>query len=365
MSSAASPANSSLTGTSYIFVGSYTTDPAHGISLLKFDDETGHMENLGVSATSPNPSFLAIDPTGEFLYAIHDRNPGKVAAYCFDAKSAKLSLLNIQETGSPGPTHLCLDAERKNLIVANYAGGSVTCLPINEDGSLATASAFVQHQGSSADPKRQEAPHAHGVYMSPDNRFVLCTDLGTDKIYVYKFDPVLGSLEPNDPPHASVKAGAGVRHGTFSPDGTRFYVINELDNTITGFNWDADRGVLQEFAVVSTLPEGAGPSQTAEIEFHPSGRFLYGSNRGHDSIAIFAVDPTTGRLTSQGHAMTGAPEPRHFQIHPSGKWILAGNQKASTVTLFKLDETSGQLIAHGPPFPVNQPVCLIHLPIRR
>jgi 6-phosphogluconolactonase len=340
-----------------VFIGSYASAPDHGISLASFNNETGALENLGVLATAPNPSFLAIDASGKFIYAIHDRNPGQVAAYRYDDAERKLQLLNTGDTLSPGPTHLCLDKDRQNLIVANYAGGSVSVFTILSDGSLGECSCVVQHAGQGPDAKRQDGPHAHGVYLSPDGKFILCVDLGVDKIYIYRLEK--HRLIPHTPPFAEVKSGAGARHGAFSPDGSKFYVINELDNTITAFAWDAEAGSLTAMESYPTLPEGfAGANLTAEIEFHPNGKFLYGSNRGHDSIVRYAVKEV-GSLTLLGHTMIGASEPRHFHIHPGGKWLLTGNQKASSMTLFAIDEATGDLTPHGAPCAVNQPVCVL------
>lgn len=348
---------------SFVYVGSYTKGPEEGISLLKMDDETGTLENLGFVAAAPNPTFLALDPKGEHLYAIHERQPGSVAAYKIDRTTGKLTLLNTEKTSGNGPCHVSVCRDGKNLLVANYGSGSVACLPIRADGSLAPHSAFVQHTGHSVDKDRQKEPHAHGIYQSPGGKFVLACDLGTDKVYVYRFDPARGSLEPNDPPAGDLKPGAGPRHAAFSTDGKRLYVINELDCTVTVFSWDEAKGVLQAIESVSTLKEPVDGNSTAEVEVHPgNARVLYGSNRGANTIVRFSVDPDTGKLTYQDETSTTGPAPRHFATHPNGKWMLAGNQNAETLVSYKVDPATGKLSQHGQPLPLRSPVCMVFLP---
>jgi 6-phosphogluconolactonase len=345
----------------FVYVGSYTKEPTkEGITLLKMDDATGRLENLGVAAVAPNPTFLAVDASGEFLYAIHERQPGTVAAYKINRSTGALTLLNTESTGGPGPCHVAVDSKRRFLLAANYSGGSIACLPIAADGSLKKASSFMQHAGSSANPDRQKEPHAHGVYFSPDEKFVLATDLGTDKIYVYRLDAEKGTLAATGKP-GSVKPGAGVRHGTFNPEGSKFYAINEIDCTITSFAWDADSGTLTERETVSTLTAPVPGNSTAEIAFLPGGKTLLGSNRGHNSLATYAVQ-ADGALKLLGHAPTGGV-PRHFGVHPSGKWVLAGGQNNNAITVLAVDGKSGTLTAQGEPFPVLSPVCIVFLPV--
>lgn len=347
-------------GATFVYVGSYTKTAEEGITLLKMDDATGALTELGVAARSPNPTFLALDAKGEFLYAIHEREPGTVASYKIDRATGALKLLNIESCKGPGPCHVTVDSKRCHLFVANYAGGSIACLPIREDGSLGPASAFIQHTGSSANPSRQKEPHAHGVYLSPDEKFLLATDLGTDRIYIYKFDAVKGTLTATDKP-GFVKPGAGVRHGAFSPDGKRFYAINEIDCTVTTFTWDAVTGTLTEIETVPTTTAPVKGNSTAEIAFLPNGRTLYGSNRGHNSLATWKM-AADGKLTLLGHADVGGV-PRHFGIHPSGKWVLAGRQDSNALVTFAVDEQTGQLMVKGEPLPVLSPVCMVFLPV--
>ncbi len=348
--------------TCFVYVGSYTKGPEEGISCLKFDEATGKIENLGFVAAAPNPTFLAIDAKGEFLYAIHERQPGTVAAYKIDRATGKLTLLNTEGTKGNGPCHVFVDKARKNLLAANYGSGSVTCLPIKADGCLAPASSFIQHAGKGPNAGRQEGPHAHGVYLSPDEKFALVADLGTDKINVYKFDAAKGLLTPNTPDAGVTAPGAGPRHGTFSPDGSKFYIINELDNTVTSFAWDAAKGTLTAIESVSTLPEAVKDNSTAEIEFHPNGRVLYGSNRGHNSIVRYEVD-AAGKLKFVDTTSTTGPAPRHFAVHPNGKWMLAGNQSAETLVTYAVDPGTGKLTQQGQPMTLRSPVCMVYLRI--
>ena len=348
--------------TCFVYVGSYTKGPDEGITCLKMDEATGKLENLGVVAAAPNPTFLALDAKGEFLYAIHERQPGTVAAYKIDRATGKLTFLNTEGTNGNGPCHLTVDKARKNLLVANYASGSVCCIPIKADGSLASASSFIQHTGKGPNKSRQEGPHAHGVYLSPDEKFALVADLGTDKIDVYQFDAVHGMLTSNVPPAGVTAPGAGPRHGTFSPDGSKFYIINELDNTVTSFAWDAEKGTLTEIETVTTLPEPVKDNTTAEIEFHPNKKVLYGSNRGHNSIVRYSVEEA-GKLKFLDTTSTTGPAPRHFAVHPNGKWLLAGNQSAETLVTYSVDPETGKLTQQGKPMELRSPVCMVYLRI--
>jgi 6-phosphogluconolactonase len=343
--------------TTRLFLGAYASSPEHGISLAHFDTTTGEIAIRGILAAAPNPSFLAVHSSGRFVYAIHDRNPGQVAAYRFDPETEKLTLINLGNTLSPGPTHLCLDAKRQRLVVANYAGGSVSIFPILSDGALGECSSVVLHSGNGSHPKRQEAPHAHGVYISPEGGHVLCVDLGVDKIYVYRLDR--NRIIPHEPAYAETKAGAGPRHGTFSPCGRRFYVINELDNTVTGFHWNGEAGTLQAFCTIPTLPaDFQGENLTAELEFHPSGKYLYGSNRGHDSLVRYAA-AEDGTLSLLGHTLIGAAEPRHFKVSPDGAWLVTADQKANQLSSFKIDPASGELTKVNTSGETQQPVCVL------
>jgi 6-phosphogluconolactonase len=348
-----------------VYIGTYTGERSQGIYLLEFNSETGTLRPVGVAADVANPSFLAIHPNRRFLYAVNEvgefsgMKTGAVSAFAIHAKTGLLTLLNQQSSGGSGPCHISLDKQGRYAFVANYGSGSVAALPIEEDGRLAPATGFVQHAGSSVNPSRQEGPHAHSINPDPAGRFVIAADLGLDRLLVYRFDPKRGDLAPNDPPYVSVAPGAGPRHFAFHPNGRFGYVINELANTVTAFQYDAKRGVLTEIQTISALPEGyTQTSYTSEVVVHPSGKFLYGSNRGHDSIVIYAIEPQTGRLSLIGHQPTGGRTPRNFALDPAGKFLLAANQNSDNIVVFRIDAQTGKLEQVGDPIAVPTPVCI-------
>ena len=350
-----------------VYFGTYTGPRSKGIYVSRFDPTTGRLTPAELAAETPNPAFLALHPEGRFLYAVNEvgefqgKPTGSVSGFAIDAASGRLTLLNQSSSMGPGPCHLTVDRGGHSLLVANYDGGSVAALPIGADGRLGVASAFVQHRGSSVNLERQASPHAHSIDLDAANRFALVDDLGLDKVLVYRFDPARGALEPHEPPSVSLAPGAGPRHLAFHPDGRHVYVINELASTVTVFRYEPERGALREEQTVSTLPAGVTPRpeySTAEIQVHPSGRFLYGSNRGHDSIAVFAVDRTTGGLTPIEHVPTGGKKPRHFALDPTGAYLLAANQDSDSVVVFRVSETSGRLAPTGQKLRVGSPVCV-------
>jgi len=286
-----------------VYVGTYTVRGSKGIYAYRYDASTGQLEDLGLAAETPSPSFLAISPNHKFLYAANEtdeyqgQSSGIVTAFSIDTKTGKLTLLNQKASRGASPCHISLDHTGKFVLVANYTGGNLAVFPVEEDGRLGEASDFIQHIGSGPNHDRQEKAHAHWIDLSADNRFVLNADLGLDEVFVYHFDASKGKLTPNDPPFAKVGPGAGPRHLAFHPNGRFAYVIDELDSTVTSFSYDAKAGTLHELQSVSTLPKDfSGKSNTAEVVVHPSGKFLYGSNRGHDSLAVFAIDPAKGTL---------------------------------------------------------------------
>lgn len=348
-----------------IYVGTYTSKTSKGIYVGRLDLATGGLALEGVAGETKNPSFLALHPTHRFLYAVGEisdfagKRTGAVSAFGIEPKSGRLQMLNQQSSGGAGPCHLVVDQTGRNVLVANYGGGSISVLPIREDGDLGPATAFVQHQGSSVDPRRQQGPHAHSINLDPANRFAFVADLGLDKIMVYRFDAAAGTLAPNDPAWASVAAGSGPRHFAFHPGGHFAYVINELKSTLTAFRYDASRGILDEVQTVSSLP--AGPVEgntTAEVQVHPSGKFVYGSNRGHDSIAVFAVDAATGQLQLVEHESTQGKTPRNFGVDPTGQFLLACNQGSDTIVGFRIDQQTGALTPTGQKLDVPSPVCV-------
>lgn len=355
-----------------VYVGTYTGDKSKGIYLLELDPGSGALTSRKLAAEAVNPSFLAIHPSRRFLYAVGEINDfegkkaGGVAAFAIDPEDGTLTRLNGHSSRGTGPCHLSVDRQGKNVLVANYGGGSVAVLPIGADGRLAEASAFLQHSGPVALPKRQGGPHAHSINLDAANRFAVAADLGLDKVLVYRFDPSKGSLTPNDPPAGEVKPGSGPRHFAFHPDGRHAYVCEEITCEATAFDYDPEHGTLKVIQTLSTLPEGVKVTpkdSTAEVQVHPSGKFLYVSNRGPNSIAIFAIDPKTGELRAVGHQPTGGKTPRNFGIDPTGNFLLAANQDSDTIVVFRIDPETGLLKPTGHSADVPKPVCVRFLPV--
>jgi len=350
-----------------VYFGTYTDGDSQGIYQSEFDLASGELSDPELAAEVVNPSFLAIHPSRKFLYAVSEislldgQTTGGVSAFAIDRSGGTLKLLNQQSSQGAGPCHLVVDATGGAVLVANYGGGSVASLPLAADGRLGAAASAIQHEGHSVDPGRQQEPHAHSINIDPENRFAVAADLGLDKVLVYRLDAKQATLAPHDPPSASVAGGSGPRHFAFHPGGKFAYVINEMANTVTAFSYDA--GKLTEVQTIGTLPEGdEEASYTAEVQVHPSGKFLYGSNRGHDSIAIFAIDQETGTLTAAGHQPTGGKTPRNFGIDPTGAYLLAANQASDNVVVFRIDGETGGLTPTGREIRVVSPVCVKFLP---
>jgi 6-phosphogluconolactonase len=349
-----------------VYVGTYTgKGGARGIELLRLDPASGDLRPVGTAAEAANPSFLAIHPNRKYLYAVNEvgdfegRKTGVVSAFEIDPATGALRALNRQASEGTGPCHVSVDPSGRCVLVANYGGGSVAALPIREDGSLGPAGSSVKHQGSGPNPRRQEGPHAHCIVADPAGRFAFAADLGLDKILVYRLDAAAAALAPHEPPSAAVDPGSGPRHFTFHPGGKWAYVINELASTVTAFRYDAARGVLEPFQTVSTLPaDFNGTNYTAEVVVAPDGRTLYGSNRGHDSLAVFRIDASDGRLTPAGHVSTGGKTPRNFAIAPGGRWLLAANQNSDSIVVFGVDPETGGLTPAGKSVQVPKPVCV-------
>jgi 6-phosphogluconolactonase len=349
-----------------LYIGTYTGAKSKGIYYSRFDSATGKLTAPELAAQTANPSFLAVHPNHQFLYAVGELNgsnskkTGAVSAFRIDHQTGKLTLLNQQPSRGAGPCHLAVDKTGKCLLVANYGSGTIAALPIQPDGQLSAPSSSIQHQGSSINPQRQAGPHAHFITTDPANRFALVCDLGLDKVLVYQLDPAKCSLSPNEPPAAAVNPGSGPRHLAFLPNGRFVYLINEIGSTLVAFSYDQKRGALKELQTLSTLPEDFKLSNgCAEIAVHPSGCFVYGSNRGHDSLAIYSIEPTSGRLTLVEHQLTQGKTPRHFAIDPSGNWMLVENQDSGNIVVFRIDLQTGKLIATGEVVEVGQPVCAV------
>ncbi len=349
-----------------VYVGTYTGAKSKGIYVSRLDVATGKLSAPELAAETKSPSFLAIHPTAKYLYAVGEisdfggKPAGGVSAFAIDPATGKLALLNQQTSGGPGPCFVSVDRQGKCVLVANYGGGSVESIPLQADGKLGEVGTFIQHSGSSVNASRQKEPHAHSINVAPDNRFAFAADLGLDKVLIYKLDADKGTITANDPAFAAVAPGSGPRHFAFHPSGKFAYVISEILCTMTAFSYDAARGELKEVQTISTLPPGesvkAGYS-TAEVVAHPSGKFVYGSNRGHNTIVGFAVDTKTGKLTHIENTPTQGKTPRNFAIDPTGAWLLAENQDSDTIVVFHIDAKTGKLTATGQSIEVGSPVC--------
>jgi 6-phosphogluconolactonase len=353
-----------------VYFGTYTGAKSKGIYAFRMSDD-GKLTPLGLAAEMTNPTYLALHPNNKFLYAIGevskfgDKKAGAVSAFAIDAKTGMLTALNQQSSGGDGPCHIALDKKGRCAVVANYGGGSVESLPLKANGSLGEPGTFIQHEGSSANKLRQEGPHGHCILVDPSQRFALACDLGLDKVLIYKLDAAKGTLAPNDPAFATIAPGSGPRHIAFHPNGKFAYVISEMLCTMTAFEWDSSRGALKEFQTISTLPgELQRGYSTAEVYVHPSGKFVYGSNRGHNSIVGYACDGKTGRLTLIEHTDTQGKTPRHFSIDPAGKFLLAENQDSGTVVVFRIDQKSGKLTPTGEKVEVGSPVAAVFVPLK-
>lgn len=349
-----------LFGTGQILQGK-----GRGIHHFRFDAQRGALDSDGVTENVRNPSYLAFDPSRRFLYCVNEFKEfegaasGAVSAFRIDPDSGALTFLNMKASRGTDPCHLMVDASGKNVLIANFASGSVCVLRIESDGSLGETADFIQHQGSSIDPKRQAGPHAHAVEIDKANRFVFVPDLGLDKVVIYAFDPATGKLTPNPrQPSISTAPGAGPRQLVFHPNGRFAYLINELNSTMTAFSYDAAAGALTELQTLPTLPpDFKGHSTCAEVQITPSGKFLYGSNRGHDSLAIYAIGED-GRMTIVGHDSTRGRIPRNFDISGDGAFLAAAGQDTNNIVMFGIDAKTGRLIATGDDIEVGTPVCV-------
>ena len=355
----------------FAYIGTYTRGKSKGIYAFRFSPSTGAATEIGLVAETSNPSFLVVHPNQQFLYAANEdsnyqgQSAGSVSAFAIDRATGRLKHLNTVSTKGAGPCHVALDRKGRWLIASNYGGGSTAVFPVKADGWLGEASAFVQHSGPVALPQRQGGPHAHYATVTPDNRLVMVADLGLDKILVYRLDAVKGTLTPHDPPFGKTAPGTGPRHGAFRPDGKFFYALTEIVPGVTAFRYNAAKGSLDEIQTISSLPaDYTGNKSGAEIAAHPSGKFLYSSNRGHNTIAAFRVDPKDGKLTAGDRTPTGGRTPRSFAIDPTGKWLLAANQDTDNIVLFRIDQTTGALTPAGKTIEAAVPVCIVFSAVR-
>jgi len=354
------PAQPSKKGGLFAYVGTYTRQKSKGIYVYRFDPATGKLTDGALAAETSNPSFIAVSPDQKYLYAANENGQGMVTAFAIEPGTRHLKMLNSVSAKGSGPCHVSVDKTGKMVFVANYNDGTAAAFPVKADGSLGESAWNIKNSGSSVDKQRQAGPHAHSANISPDNKFMLLNDLGLDEILVFHIDPAKASVTPNDPPFAKVAPGSGPRHLAFSTNGKFAYAINEMLATIIAFKWDAGHGKLDELQTVSTLPAGySGPKSTAEIAAHPNGKFLYGSNRGNNTIAAFSIDGSTGKLTMIDTFPSGGKTPRSIAIDPSGKFLLSAGQDSDNIAAFSIDAKTGRLTATGDTVEVGAPVCIV------
>ncbi|HEX4262797.1 MAG TPA: lactonase family protein [Verrucomicrobiae bacterium] len=371
------PADAAPKNATLVYVGTFTGTPAKSKGIYYFwlrAEDAGNSQNaqlkpLGVAAETPSPSFLALDPKRRLLFCANETDTfngkpgGGVSAFSIDPATGKLKPINQQSSMGAGPCHLVLDKTGKNLLVANYGSGNVAVLPVAANGRIGEATCVVQDEGKGPNSRRQQGPHAHCAVLSPDNRFAFVCDLGIDKVMIFKFDAERGQLTPNDPPFALVAPGVGPRHIVFHPNGKFAYVINELGSSVSAFAYDARAGTLKELQTLSSLPANyEGSSTAAEIAIAPSGEFLYASNRGHDTVAVLAVDPKKGTLSWITEQKSGGKTPRHFGLDPSGKYLAICNQDSNTLLTCHVDAANGHLTASDVFAEAPSPVCAVFLP---
>ena len=356
----------------FVYVGTYTNgeSQSEGIYVYRFDAAIGGLTHLSTCTGIDNPSFLDYSPDKKFLYVVSEVDQingvagGGMAAYSIDSYTGALTFLNMESTHGAYPCHVQLDKSGKYVMAANYMGGNIAVFPILENGTVGPACDVVQHTDfSEVNPERQEAPHAHSVNVSPDNKWVYAADLGADKVMVYGLDLEVGKLKPAAKPFIDVSPGDGPRHWDFHPNGKWAYLINELGDTIIAYNYNAEDGSLEAINTVKTLPEDFSAwSDTADIHVHPNGRFVYGTNRGHDSLVVCEVDQITGALSVLGYQSTLGAYPRNFRIDPSGTYLLVANRDTNDITTFVIDQDSGLLSPNGQVTTVPQPVCARFMP---
>lgn len=350
-----------------VFISAFAAGDEGAIHAFQLDLQTGQLAAVERATDVEHPFFLAISPNQRYLYSIHARTFGgteheEVAAYAIAGRSGRLTLLNRQSAGGTAACYLDVDATGRTVLVANYASGSVAALPVRGDGSLGEAASFFAHAGSSVDRARQEGPHAHCMVVSPDNRFAYAADLGLDQILGYRLDATTAKLSPNRQPFVRTPPGAGPRHLTFHPHTRQVYVINELSNSITLFDCDGESGMLVERQTISTLPEGFdGQSHCADLKITPDGRFLYGTNRGHDSIAAYRIGEA-GRLTLIAIEPSLGKGPQNLAIAPGGELLLCANMPGNNVAVFRIVSETGRLISAGPVVSMPKPSCIRILP---
>jgi 6-phosphogluconolactonase len=351
----------------FVYIGTAVYEggsPTNDIYLANLNLTSGELTPLGIAGHAVNPGFIAIHPNRKFLYTTSEygnyqgKKSGAVNAFSIDRQTGRLHLLNTVASGAPNPSFVALDKTSRYAAVSNYYGG-VAVFPIEQDGKLGAVSSYMQETGSSVNRERQDAPHAHSVNFSPDNRFTIAADLGLDKLLVYRFDASTGKLSPNEFPFAKFEPGSGPRHFAFAPNGKFVYVINELQSTLTVLTYDPATARMHPIESVSTLPSDFhGPKSGAEVEVSSSGKFVYTSNRGHDSITVFAIKPDDGTVSAIQHESTQGKTPRNFEIDPTGRYLLVGDQDSDKVVVFRVDSQTGRLSPTGHSLAATAPVCI-------
>lgn len=373
---AASAGAGDLSKETLVYVGTYTNNKkSQGIYVFRLETVNPEvsqnilLEPLGLAAESANPSFLEVDAKRRLVFAVNEvdtfegKPAGAVSSFAIDPQTGKLKLLSQKSALGTGPCHIVLDREGRHVLVANYGSGSVAVLRVEPDGRLGETTSFIQHTGSSVNPQRQQGPHAHCVTLDPAGKFAFVCDLGLDKVMAYRFDTKTGKLTPAAPAFATLQPGSGPRHMVFRPDGKFAYVINELTSTVTAFAYDSSSGRLTELQTTTTLPPYfEGKNSGAEIGVHPSGKWLYASNRGNESVILYTINQEKGTLTFTEEQNTGGKTPRHFGIQPNGKHLAIGNQNSDTVLVCRIDEGSGRLKPSGVFAEVPAPVCMVFVP---
>lgn len=346
------------------FVYIATQNPGKmGITLAEFDTRTGALSPPTMAIETRDPSYFTLSGDGRHLYMCNAGTPGGISAFAVDGRTGALTFQNFIESTGRGPSHVSIDGSGRFVLDANYGGGYVEVLSLAVDGSLNARAALMKHTGSSVHPQRQNKPYAHWFRTDPSNRFALAADLGTDEIVVYRFDANTGALAPQDPPATKVKPGSGPRHLAWHPNGKWVYASQELSNEVFAFQWDAAKGTLAQFQAVNTLAEGfTAPSTAAEIAVRNDGRYLYVTNRGEDTIVVFAIDAASGELSFRQRVSSGGKVPRYFSFDPSNHWLLVGNQESGNLVVFKVDTDSGELMQSGQPVPLVKPTGVVFAP---
>jgi len=352
-----------------VYFGTYT-GASKGIYVSRFDTVSGELSAPTLAVQSANPSFVATTPDYRFLFAVNETGHfagqpgGSVSAFKLDAHTGELEFLNQQPSEGTSPCQIVTDRTGKYVFVANYSSGSVAVFPVQTNGSIGAPTTVIQHHGSSVNTNQQAGPHAHCVTMDAENRLAFVCDLGLDKVMIYQFNETNGTLVADKNPSVELKPGSGPRHMVFSPDKRHVYVINELSSTLTTFTYDPELAALKKIQTVSTLPEDFhGKNSCAEVAVHPSGKFVYGSNRGHDSIAVFAVDEQSGRLNCVEYQSTLGKTPRCFAIDPTGQYLIAANQNSGNIVVFRINAKTGRLTGTGQTIRLGQPTCVAFVPM--